>query len=31
MICCMIGVPVFLIWLLGFSGAQLSGAGNMGL
>lgn len=31
MICCMIGVPIFMVWLIGFSGAQLSGAGNMGL
>jgi fatty acid desaturase len=30
MICCAIGAPIFLVWLLGFSGAQLSGAGNMG-
>ncbi len=30
MICCAIGVPIFVVWLLGFSGAQLSGAGNMG-
>ncbi|MDO8209672.1 hypothetical protein [Conexibacter sp. CPCC 206217] len=30
MVCCAIGAPVFLVWLLGFSGAQLSGAGNMG-
>lgn len=31
MICCAIGAPVFAIWLLGFSGAQLSGMGNMGI
>lgn len=30
MVCCAIGAPIFLVWLLGFSGAQLSGAGNMG-
>ncbi len=27
MYCCMVGVPIFTIWLLGFSGAQLSGGG----
>jgi hypothetical protein len=27
MYCCMVGVPVFVVWLLGFSGAQLSGGG----
>ncbi|MBB4662893.1 hypothetical protein [Conexibacter arvalis] len=31
MICCAIGAPVFVVWLLGFSGAQLSGMGNMGI
>jgi fatty acid desaturase len=31
MVCCAIGAPVFMVWLLGFSGAQLSGAGNMGI
>lgn len=31
MICCLIGVPIFLIWLLGFSGAELSGGGAMNL
>jgi hypothetical protein len=31
MVCCAIGAPIFLVWLLGFSGAQLSGAGNMGI
>lgn len=31
MICCAIGAPAFGIWLLGFSGAQLSGMGNMGI
>lgn len=30
MVCCAIGAPIFVVWLLGFSGAQLSGAGNMG-
>jgi hypothetical protein len=30
MICCAIGAPIFFVWLMGFSGAQLSGAGNMG-
>ena len=30
MICCAIGAPIFFVWLIGFSGAQLSGAGNMG-
>lgn len=30
MVCCAIGAPIFMVWLLGFSGAQLSGAGNMG-
>ena len=29
MICCAIGVPIFVVWLLGFSGAQLSGMGNL--
>jgi hypothetical protein len=31
LICCMIGVPVFTVWLLGFSGAELSGGGLSGL
>lgn len=31
MICCAIGVPIFVVWLLGFSGAQLSGMGNLSL
>ncbi|HEY4277471.1 MAG TPA: hypothetical protein VGM91_04570 [Conexibacter sp.] len=30
MVCCAIGGPIFFVWLIGFSGAQLSGAGNMG-
>lgn len=31
MVCCAIGAPAFMVWLIGFSGAQLSGAGNMGI
>jgi hypothetical protein len=30
-ICCIVGVPAFAIWLLGFSGAELSGGGLSGL
>jgi hypothetical protein len=31
MICCMIGVPIFGVWFLFFSGAQLSGVSVNGL
>ncbi|HZV73134.1 MAG TPA: hypothetical protein VFF79_05410 [Conexibacter sp.] len=31
MICCMIGVPIFSVWFLFFSGAQLSGVSVNGL
>jgi hypothetical protein len=27
LICCMVGVPAFTVWLLGFSGAELAGGG----
>lgn len=31
MICCMIGVPVFSVWFLFFSGAQLAGVNVQGM
>lgn len=31
MICCMIGVPIFSVWFLFFSGAQLAGVNVQGL